>query len=105
MKNSIMTELFQGILKSRGINLKDEEINKFSDEFSGILMLRITEEAEKKFSSNEKELLGDYFQKEDYPKVVELVKGKYSDEEWKEVVKKHLVPLMNDYLENVIGVE
>jgi hypothetical protein len=83
-------------------NLSEEEMGKFFGEFSVIALLTLVSNIKSELSSENNELIQTALENNKYDEIVSLLKNHYSEDELEALIKKHVLPLFDDYAQNVI---
>jgi len=99
----MLQKFFKKAFALKGVEFSDEQIEKITSEFEGLLILKVLADSSKKLEPTDMEKIKEYSKKKDYKAVMLLVKNKYPEKEWDELLKKRLAVLVGDYLENVVG--
>ncbi len=99
----MLQNFFKKAFALKGVELSDEQIGKITSEFEGLLIFKVLADSTKKLEPADMEKIKEYSKKKDYKSVMLLVKSKYQEKEWDELLKRRLAVLVGDYLENVVG--
>lgn len=95
-----MTELFLKLFSSKGLSAA--EIEKLADEFAGMAFLYILGAAEAKLSEEDMKQIGELLDANRPVGALELVRTKYSPEEWEAMLKREIDPLVGSYMKEVV---
>lgn len=97
-----MIEIFKKILKDKKADITNEQVEKIFKDILAILLLEIVGKSEYKMNSEEILVIKSYFQDKQYEKIVDMVRNKYTKEEWDKLIESEAEVLLGDYLKNVI---
>ncbi len=95
-----MFELFKEFLAPYGFS--DEKIRKIAAEVSAVFFLAMIGASSKKLSEREMKEVKGMSESGKVQEVNELLKGKYSPEEWDEISEATMKKVVENWMENVL---
>lgn len=99
----MLQKFFKKAFALKGVKFTDEKIDKITNEFEGLLVLKIMAESGKKILPADLKKIREYSKARNYQQWILLIKSKYSESEWNALVKRHMAVLLGDYLTKVVG--
>ena len=94
-----MLDIFKQIFAKD--NLSGEKIQKYAADFSFILLLTVLASSKDKLNEADKVRVRESLEKNSYEDVWALLKQKYSEEEFTELCRLKIAPLLEEYTEAV----
>lgn len=94
-----MHEFFKSIFKT--VELQPHDLDKLSGEFVHVVFLHILSASEPKLDAEDKKKVDNLMDLEKSDSVLQLLRSKHSETEWKAMLTKAAKPLIEDYLEKV----
>lgn len=98
-----MRELFEQILGKE--KFSEDEKKKIADEFTGVIVLNLISISSTRLTDQDHLQLSEYLLEQKTDQIILHLQGKYSEKEWKRLLKKEVAPLFRSYLNEVVGME
>lgn len=95
-----MNEIFKQLFAKHGVS--ESDVTSFAKDFSSIVFVTLVGATKDKLSQDEQAHIQQYWQDNKPNAVFSLIKSKYSDEEWGQVIETHIEPLLSSYLREVV---
>lgn len=87
----------------RSMNVPDKLVVQFSNEFAGIVFMNILGRTFPKLGRHEEEQLAGYFRENKMTALWDFLKAKYTADEWENLLRKEITPVVDSYLKEVIA--
>jgi len=83
-------------------NLSDDEIRKYAADLSGAMIVRCMKDSENVLSSTEQEKFASLINEYNISGALELMRSKYSEPQWDNLLKENAESVLGSYVEKVI---
>ncbi len=98
-----MKELLRALLKSRGIELSEDKLGKYTNDFLTIAGLELISITAPKFNNEDWNHINKCLEKKDTTGLEKVLASKYTSDEFSELVQNNLSSLLDDYIEKVVN--
>ena len=98
-----MQEFFETLFAGYGFS--EAQIEKMGTEFAAVVVATLLGATKEKMSEEDVKKVQKLFEDEKPAEVLEMMRAKYSPEEWNALIAEHVTPLFQSYCREVMGVE
>jgi len=98
-----MKELLKALLKSRGIELSEDKLEKYTNDFLTVAGLELISASAQKLNTDDWNNINICLKEKDMMGLEKILESKYSPTEFSELVQNNLSSTLDDYIEKVIN--